>query len=72
MIEFTHDDLLSWPEYQAQVEAEGILKYCDTCCEFAPREEVEEIIDPIYGRSHGFQCQSCSERHAEERLSGDD
>lgn len=47
------------------------MRYCDTCDTLRPADEVDEIIDPIYGRSHGWQCQSCSERNFEDTLSGD-
>jgi len=47
-------------------------RFCDTCDNLRPAGEVDEIIDPIYGRSYGWQCQSCSEKHFEDSLSGDD
>lgn len=46
-------------------------RFCDRCDTLCPTSEVDEIIDPIYGRSYGWQCQRCTERVAEGRLSGD-
>ena len=40
---------------------------CDSC---GSESDLDPIIDPIYGKFHGWQCQGCTERAFERSLEG--
>jgi hypothetical protein len=46
---------------------------CDTCDMNGdePQGAILEIIDPIYGLSHGFICEGCNERNADRQADDD-
>lgn len=52
-------------------ETQSWFRWCDTCDKAKHTAEVDELIDPIWGRSHGWQCRACSEEAFEAQASGD-